>query len=150
MSFAECVAAFWPLAVVPGLVVTLCMEQVVAAEHGFTAHVPVLTGIAAAFLFNSLFTIWFYKEDKSLAERQLRRIPEFHLHFWEVFCGWPGALYAQRRYHHKWKKASYMIVFWLYVVTNLLAIWYLICPDAMKSAAKETLDGMLRLLNVRK
>lgn len=144
------IAAFWPLAVVPGLAVTLCMERAVGADqagNGFAARIPVLAGIATAFLLNSLLTIWFYKVDKQQAERQLRRIPEFHLHFWEVLGGWPGALIAQRKYHHKWKKTSYMIIFWLYVVLNLLAVWYLICPDAMKSGAAEGLDSMLRLLN---
>ena len=150
IPFAGWVASFWPLAIIPGLFVTLCLRHEAAAEQGGGGTGPVLAGIATAYLFNSLFTIWFYKEDKSQAERQLRRIPEFHLHFWEAFCGWPGALYAQRKYHHKWKKRSYMIVFCLYVVANVLAVGYLVCPDSMKSASAEALDWMFRLLNVRK
>jgi uncharacterized membrane protein YsdA (DUF1294 family) len=27
--------------------------------------------------------------------------------------GWPGALIAQRVFHHKWKKTRYVIVFWM-------------------------------------
>ena len=145
VSFAGLVAAFWPLAVVPPILVTLCLRHGIAGEQAAGGRLPVLAGIASAFLINSLFTIWFYKEDKQLAERSLRRIPEFHLHFWEVLCGWPGALYAQRRYHHKWKKRSYMIIFWLYVALNLLGVWYLICPEAMKSATLNAFDLMRRL-----
>ena len=145
VSFAGLVASFWPLAVVPPILVTLCLRHGIAGEQAAGGRLPVLAGIASAFLINSLFTIWFYKEDKQLAERNLRRIPEFHLHFWEVLCGWPGALYAQRRYHHKWKKRSYLIIFWLYVALNLLGMWYLICPEAMKAAAADAFDQVRRL-----
>ena len=145
VSFAGLVAAFWPLVVVPPILVTLCLRHGIAGEQAAGGRLPVLSGIASAFLINSLFTIWFYREDKQFAERNLRRIPEFHLHFWEVLCGWPGALYAQRRYHHKWKKRSYMIIFWLYVALNLLGVWYLICPEAMKAAGLNVLEQVRRL-----
>ena len=149
-SAVEHVANFWPLALLPPLLVTYCLWHVFAVREGILSRAAVFAGIATAFALNSLFTIWFYKVDKRLAEQQLRRIPEFSLHFWELFCGWPGALYAQRKYHHKWKKTSYMIVFWLYVVLNVLAVLYLLCPGAMESIAAGGLDGMLRLLNVRR
>ena len=97
----------------------------------------VSAGIATAYLLNSLFMIWFYKTDKQLAEQQLWRIRELNLHFWELFCGWPGALYVQKKYHHKWKKTSYMIVFWLCVILNLAMAICLVFPDAAKSVTEE-------------
>ena len=148
-SFAEVIAGFWPLALLPALVVTFALWHFFVVRDGLPWNVAALAGIATAFVLNSLLTIWFYKEDKRLAEQQLRRIPEFCLHFWELFCGWPGALYAQKKYHHKWKKTSYMVVFWLYVVLNVLAVGCLVCPDAMRSVVEESLDSVLRLLNAR-
>ena len=132
-SAAEIIAGIWPLAVVPPLAVSLCLQHVFAAHDGFLWRLSICAGTATAFLLNSLFTIWFYKVDKRLAEQQLRRIPEFSLHFWELFCGWPGALYAQRKYHHKWKKLSYMIVFWLYVILNVAVVVGLVFPEFPKS-----------------
>ena len=128
-SAAEQVADFWPLAFVPALVVTLCLWHLFDVQEGILWRAAVFAGIAAAFVLNSLFTIWFYKSDKRQAERQLRRIPEFSLHFWELFCGWPGALYAQRKYHHKWKKTSFMIVFWLCVILNVTVVLGVAFPE---------------------
>ena len=133
-SFAEKVAGFWPLAFFPALLMTYCLWHYFVMPERMPRRVAVLAVLATAFLLNSLFTIWFYKEDKRLAEQKLRRIPEFHLHFWELFCGWPGALYAQRKYRHKWKKTSYMVVFWLYVVLNLGVAAYLVFPETVKTA----------------
>ncbi len=126
LPFPARLACFWPLAVVPGLCVFLWLKQ----------PVP---GIALAFLLNSPLTVLFYREDKRLAERQGWRIPEFYLHFWELMCGWPGALYAQARFHHKWKKLPYMALFFLYVIANLLAVAWLVSPETMKRSAEEVI-----------
>jgi len=128
-STAEMVADFWPLAVVPALLVTYGLLHCFVMQDVLSGRVAVLAGIATAFVLNSLFTVWFYKTDKRQAERQLRRIPEFSLHFWELFCGWPGALYAQKKYHHKWKKTSFMAVFWLYVVLNVAVVLGVAFPE---------------------
>ena len=128
-STAEMVADFWPLAVVPALLVTCGLWHVFDVQEGILWRAAVFAGIATAFVLNSLFTIWFYKTDKRQAEQQLRRIPEFSLHFWELFCGWPGALYAQKKYHHKWKKTSYMVVFWVYVILNVTAVLGVAFPE---------------------
>ena len=110
-------------------------------------RVAILAGIATAFALNSLFTIWFYKTDKRQAERQLRRIPEFSLHFWEFFCGWPGALYAQKKYHHKWKKTSYMVVFWLNVVLNVAAVLGAVFPEISLPLLQNANDALMRLVD---
>ena len=136
-SFAEKAASCWPLAILPALVVAYGLEHFYADPGVMPRRLAVIAGLATAYLLNSLFTVWFYKEDKIQAERQLRRIPEIHLHFWELFCGWPGALYAQRKYRHKWKKVSYMIFFWFYVILNLALAACLVFPDTAWPVAEE-------------
>ena len=136
LPFPARLACFWPLAVVPGLTVSLLLQNTIP-------------GVALAYVCNSLLTVLFYREDKRLAEQQNWRIPEYYLHLWELLCGWPGALYAQGRFHHKWKKVSYMVVFWLYVVLNVLGVWYLVSPETAKAVASEGLDLVRQLLNGR-
>ncbi len=119
LTFVSRIAGFWPLAVIPGAGVSVWLKH------------P-LPGLALAFLLNSLLEILFYREDKRLAERQEWRIPEATLHFWELCCGWPGALFAQSCFHHKWKKLSFMIVFWLCVILNVLAVAWIVFPEQMK------------------
>ena len=143
-STAEMVADFWPLACLPALLVTCGLWHVFDVQDGLLWRVAILAGIATAFVLNSLFTIWFYKTDKRQAEQQLRRIPEFSLHFWELFCGWPGALYAQKKYHHKWKKTSYMVVFWLYVVLNVTIVVGLAVPEISKPVLQNIHEAMKR------
>ncbi len=128
-STAELVADFWPLAHIPALLVTFGLWHEFVMRDAISWRVAILAGFATAFVLNSLFTIWFYKTDKRQAERQLRRIPEFSLHSWELFCGWPGALYAQKKYHHKWRKTSYMVVFWLYVILNVTVVLGVAFPE---------------------
>ena len=127
LPFPARLACFWPLAVVPAAVVALCLKHT-------------LYGVILAFVLNSLLTVLFYREDKRLAEQQNWRIPEFYLHFWELACGWPGALYAQARFHHKWKKLSYMTVFWVYVVLNVLGVCWLLLPGTMNALASDVLN----------
>lgn len=129
-SYAEKVAEYWPLAIVPACLVTFGLwYEFVMVREAISWRVAVLAGIATAFVLNSLFMIWFYKTDKRQAEEQLWRIPEFRLHFWELFCGWPGALYAQKKYHHKWKKTSFMVVFWLCVILNVTVVLGVAFPE---------------------
>jgi uncharacterized membrane protein YsdA (DUF1294 family) len=136
LPFPARLACFWPLAVIPAAAVSLALKQR-------------LPGIVFAYVCNSLLTVLFYREDKRLAERQNWRIPEFYLHFWELFCGWPGALYAQGRFRHKWKKLSYMAVFWLYVILNALGVCCLLWPGAMKTFSAELADLLRGMLNDR-
>ena len=100
---------FWPLAFVPALVLIVKTGN------------PVI-GLCAAYAVNSLLTILFYWEDKHLAECQYWRIPEKCLHAWEFLCGWPGALYAQQAFRHKRSKFSYMALFWLCAIANVIAL----------------------------
>jgi uncharacterized membrane protein YsdA (DUF1294 family) len=136
LPFPARLACFWPLAVAPAAAVSLLSGAVIP-------------GIVLAYVCNSLLTVLFYREDKRLAEQQNWRIPEYYLHLWELLCGWPGALYAQGRFRHKWRKLSYMAVFWLYVILNVLAVCWLVSPDTMKSLAAGGLDLLRNLLDGR-
>lgn len=141
LSLVGWIACFWPLGVVPPLGVWLWLHYgVITAKEGFLTYVPQLAAVLVAFQLNSMFAVWFYREDKKLAEQHRRRIPEFYLHFWELICGWPGALYAQKKYHHKWRKMSYMFVFWTYVALNVLIVFCVIFPGTAKSIVQGIFD----------
>ena len=141
LSLVGWIACFWPLGVVPPLGIWLWLHYgVITAREGFLTYVPRLAAVLLAFQLNSMFAVWFYREDKKLAEQHRRRIPEFYLHFWELICGWPGALYAQKKYHHKWRKLSYMLVFWTYVALNVLIVFCVIFPGTAKSVAQGIVD----------
>jgi len=111
-SIIKGLSFFWPLAIIPAIIV-------IAKTGNFAI------GLCAAFVVNSLLTILFYWEDKHLAQYKYWRIPEKCLHIWELLCGWPGALYAQRAFRHKRSKRSFMIVFWLCVIANVAALFLL-------------------------
>ena len=70
------------------------------------------TLVVAGYVVMSAVAFGIYGLDKSRASRGGRRIPEATLHAIELFGGWPGAWAAQRVFRHKWKKASYALVFW--------------------------------------
>ena len=103
-------ACFWPLAVVPCLVVTV--------GTGDSVY-----GAAAAFAVNSLLTALFYAEDKYLARHDFRRIPEKCLHIWEFLCGWPGAWCARQLFRHKSSKTRFLIVSRLCTAANIAALF---------------------------
>lgn len=90
-------------------------------------------GVITAFIINSLLTARFYREDKFLAKYKYWRIPENHLHIWELLCGWPGALYAMLMYRHKSRKDSFKLWFGLCVIINCGAICYVISQVGLQN-----------------
>ena len=70
----------------------------------------------------SLLAFVAYGADKAAARRGRRRTPEATLHVISVLGGWPGALVAQRVFHHKTVKRSFRAVFWVTVIVNC-AVW---------------------------
>lgn len=71
-----------------------------------------------------------YARDKSAAVRQQRRVPENTLHLLAFAGGWPGALLAQKMLRHKTKKTSFLVVFYMTIVMNLLAFNWVFKPFA--------------------
>lgn len=93
-------------------------------------YLPV--SIVAAYGGVSLLLFVMYGIDKGAAKRGGQRTAENTLHFFELCCGWPGALLAQQVFRHKTRKGSYQFVFWLAVLANLGAlVWLMIAPEAM-------------------
>lgn len=88
--------------------------------------------ILAAYGAVSLVLFVIYWIDKQAAQRGAQRTAEKTLHFFELCCGWPGALMAQQVFRHKTRKGSYQLVFWLAVLANVGALaWLLLAPEAM-------------------
>jgi uncharacterized membrane protein YsdA (DUF1294 family) len=60
------------------------------------------------------------------ARRDARRTPENSLHLVALCGGWPGALIAQQQFRHKTVKQPFQTVFWITVILNLAAAWWLV------------------------
>lgn len=69
-----------------------------------------------------------YGRDKSAAQTGKWRIRESSLHLVGLLGGWPGALLAQRFFHHKTRKTSFQVLFWLTVVGNCAVLGCLVAP----------------------
>lgn len=70
----------------------------------------------------SVLTYIFYWLDKRAAESGTWRTSEQTLQMCALFCGWPGALLAQRILPHKSSKWSFQRDFWVMVVVNIIAV----------------------------
>ena len=79
----------------------------------FAVAYAVLAGIM------SLVAFVAYGIDKKRAQTAGRRIPERTLHLLALLGGWPGAWIAQRLFHHKTRKLSFRVAFWLVVALHL-------------------------------
>ena len=66
--------------------------------------------VAAWYFVASVVTLVVYGIDKRAAQRGLWRVPEGMLHALALLGGWPGALLAQRLFHHKTLKMSFQLV----------------------------------------
>ena len=67
-----------------------------------------------------------YGVDKRAAIRGNWRVPEANLHALEFLGGWPGAFVAQKIFHHKTKKTSYQVMFWLMLVLQIAAVYIIL------------------------
>jgi len=86
----------------------------------------------------SLLTFAVYSADKQAAANGRWRTSEARLQWLAFFGGWPGALIAQNRLRHKSSKTEFLVVFWLFVLGNLLWVYWL-CFSASASAFREML-----------
>lgn len=67
-----------------------------------------------------VFLMYFF--DKNAAQKGQWRIQESTLHLFSMLGGWGGAHIAQKLLRHKHKKTSFMLVYWLTVVTSCVAV----------------------------
>ncbi len=77
-----------------------------------------LVGIFAAVNVGSAFVIW---RDKRLAAKGRWRIREETLLVWALVGGWPGGIWAMRRFRHKTSKGSFIAKYVLVVGLNVTA-----------------------------
>ena len=75
------------------------------------------------FLINliSFISVW---HDKSKAEKDKWRTPEKRLFMLAFLGGIIGHIWAMRKFHHKTRKASFLIITFLLVIVNV-CWWYL-------------------------
>jgi len=74
----------------------------------------------------NLFTFFAYGRDKYCAKNNLWRIPEIQLHTMEILGGTIGAIVAQKFFHHKNKKKSYMATFFATIIIQIGVIFYIL------------------------
>jgi uncharacterized membrane protein YsdA (DUF1294 family) len=96
------------------LVAITFMSAVTASVFMFGLHMAVL----GVYVVMSIIAFVAYAIDKAAAQRGRWRTPESHLHFWSLLGGWPGALVAQKVFHHKTRKLSFQVVFWITVLIS--------------------------------
>lgn len=107
----------------PRLAVASVFATVVIAG-AVTGLVPAV--LVFAYVAASLVSYMLYWLDKAAAGSGRQRTPEATLHLVDLLGGWPGALVAQHQVRHKTVKASFQLVFWLMVLTNVAAnVWLL-------------------------
>lgn len=78
----------------------------------------------------SLLSFVYYGIDKRRARRDKQRIPERRLHLFALLGGWPGALIAQRFFHHKTQKMTFRLLYWLIVALHLSLAGYSLWDSA--------------------
>jgi len=89
----------------------------------FLGKLPLV--VLSLYLGASTAVFFAYLFDKSAARNGRWRTPENTLHLLGVIGGWPGALIAQQLLRHKTRKRSFQVVFWVSVLINLAAAFWL-------------------------
>jgi uncharacterized membrane protein YsdA (DUF1294 family)/cold shock CspA family protein len=78
--------------------------------------------VLALYMVLSAISFFVYRCDKLAAQQNQWRTGEGTLILLGVLGGWPGAFVAQQLFHHKTKKRSFQIAFWVAVVLNCLGL----------------------------
>ena len=86
----------------------------------FSGRLPVMVPIIYGAL--SMLALLFYGIDKWAAKNDMWRVSEAKLHILSLLGGWPGALLAQQIFKHKRSKSSFMRVYWVTVLVNLILL----------------------------
>ncbi|QDT03862.1 putative cold shock protein A [Rubripirellula lacrimiformis] len=85
--------------------------------------------ILGLYFVSSVVAFVAYSLDKSAAKQGRWRTQESTLHLLGLIGGWPGAAVAQSLLHHKSRKQSFQVVFWVTVVINCGALGWLFSPS---------------------
>ncbi len=110
-------------------IVAAALFLVIVGVSVLAAKIPFV--ILAIYLIVSLLTFIIYAFDKSAAKKGAWRTQENTLHLLSLAGGWPGALIAQHKLHHKSKKQSFRRVFWATVFLNCGAFVWLFTPTGV-------------------
>lgn len=97
--------------------------------------------VAILYLVVSLATFMAYALDKSAAKSGQWRTQESTLFLMGLAGGWPGAILAQRLLRHKSSKRDFQTFFWLTVIVNSGALFWLLSPNG--AGMRLLLDGMV-------
>ena len=81
-------------------------------------------GITFALLIWNLLTFIIYGIDKSRAKRGAWRIPEKYLLSFAFLCGGFGAWLGGVTFHHKTRKWYFKTIWFLGIVTTLVALYF--------------------------
>ncbi|MBA8888276.1 uncharacterized membrane protein YsdA (DUF1294 family) [Dokdonella fugitiva] len=92
----------------------------VLAGGAWTGRLPVV--LALTYGAASALAFAMYGIDKWAARTDRWRTAEQTLHLVGLLGGWPGALLAQDVFRHKSRKAEFQVVFWVFVVVNLVIV----------------------------
>ena len=108
----------------------MCLSAYITEKYFFRvkmfSHKAFLIFIVYHLCCINFATFLAYGADKRAAKRKTWRIPEAYLHALEFLGGWIGAFIAQKIFHHKTKKKSYRIMFWLMLVLQCAAVYIIL------------------------
>jgi uncharacterized membrane protein YsdA (DUF1294 family) len=81
--------------------------------------------LIVVYLLASIVTYLAYANDKLKAQKGYWRTKETTLLLLGLAGGWPGALIAQHRFHHKTQKGEFQVAYWLTVGLNCAGLLWL-------------------------
>jgi uncharacterized membrane protein YsdA (DUF1294 family)/cold shock CspA family protein len=90
----------------------------------FVGQLPFV--VLALYVVFSVVSFVVYHRDKLAARQNQWRTAEGTLILLGVLGGWPGAFVAQQFFHHKTKKRSFQIAFWVTVGLNSIGLLLLL------------------------
>ncbi|GBC61643.1 DUF1294 domain-containing protein [Desulfonema ishimotonii] len=97
--------------------------------------------IFAFYMAISLLTFIMYALDKSAARKGRWRTRESTLHLLSLAGGWPGAIAAQQKLRHKSEKESFRLIFWVTVLLNSSAFFWLFAANGT-ATLKSLMDSV--------
>ncbi|MDB5343487.1 MAG: hypothetical protein JWP89_1864 [Schlesneria sp.] len=101
------------------------------AATTLTSQFP--ASLALVYAIMSAVAFVMYGLDKSAAINNRWRTQETRLHTVGLFCGWPGALFAQEVFRHKVSKSKFQILFWFTVTLNCAGLAWLLSSGHMET-----------------